>query len=323
MAMPPYPSEDLPPILPPVVPPPPIDSRFNTLPREAYQEILLNLDYKTIKNLCITKKDVEQTCRNPYFWYLKYNRDFNNTIPFIPSEQSFQFWRDKYKYSLALKTLKPGYDVIINKKHIFVKAKSEDEIWKFLAQVYNNDQLPSSDIRNELILFVNEQIKRQNSFITGNSFTQILGLFKKFRANTQLRCLIDTINDLEMYGVLDIIEYFYLTPELLFSYYKNGTMRACFIYEIVLFFEMLYKQKFLIKRFDHVPDFSKLKAYYSQYLPFRPGFHENIIHNIDVSGVKFLPKVTPEFLKNKIQTAGYQLSPILITIQLASIIVIE
>lgn len=57
-----------------------IDDTYNlnieTLPSDMIRNTLLNLDYTSIKQFCLSSKEYRKICDDSYFWRLKFNHDF-------------------------------------------------------------------------------------------------------------------------------------------------------------------------------------------------------------------------------------------------------
>lgn len=67
------------------------DTRFNNLPDDMLIEIMLDMDYRSLKQLCRTNKRINKICRNETFWRDKYIQDFQKDKLILSS------WYRQYK----------------------------------------------------------------------------------------------------------------------------------------------------------------------------------------------------------------------------------
>ena len=274
------------------------------LPPQVYQEILLQSDYPTVRRMCTLDKRVNSVCNSSNFWFQKYSRDFPNSIPFS-NTQPPETWRDKYKYRYAHQNEGPGFEVKIDGvSYVIIKTNTEDDVWKYLANVYNDDTLPSSQLKNKLIEHVNEKILIHNRHVFDSNINQIRNQIDDF-IRTPI-CSISTDDSDYQHNIRKILSDYYLTPELLLNHYTHDmyakSNEICVIYEIVLFFEKLYIQGFLKYKMAQPPNFDKLKDYYSKFklhdLPSNRVYRSFL--SVSTSSTKYLPTITASFLKTKI-----------------------
>lgn len=71
--------------------------KSNQINKDIWYNILLQLDYKDLKNTCLTDKNAVHVCNNKAFWENKFKYDGLILIGKVP--QTLEEWRKKYKYA--------------------------------------------------------------------------------------------------------------------------------------------------------------------------------------------------------------------------------
>lgn len=67
----------------------------NFVPDEILMNIMLQMDYETLNNVCASAERAQNICADEYFWELKYNNDFPDEP--IPPAQLHTSYKDLYR----------------------------------------------------------------------------------------------------------------------------------------------------------------------------------------------------------------------------------
>ena len=131
-------------------------TNFANLPNDMLINILMNLTYPEIKNLCRTNKQMNYVCGNEYFWEQKYRQDFGKDKS-LGSES----WNDNYKIRYVEKRPKRfsqfgGVKMLTDNPDTFIKLITSIANSKYQA----ND--PMAKVQTDLLIALGEVIYFNN-----------------------------------------------------------------------------------------------------------------------------------------------------------------
>ncbi len=136
--------------------------------------IMLNLEYAELKQICKINKRVNELCKNEYFWEQKYKRDFGEK-KIVISES----WRDTYKFTYIEQNAKKfykfgGLNMLTNNPNNFLQLitniiNNSYDISDQLTKIQTNLLISLSDV----IYFNNrKRVKNYGNFL--NSMSNLL-----------------------------------------------------------------------------------------------------------------------------------------------------
>lgn len=103
-------------------------------------EVMLQTDYANLKELCLTNKDAYKVFSSEEFWEKKYVQDYGKP------EYQVNEWKQEYKMSYVkhhpkkIFKLNRRLDEYSNDTVLNIKARSEQDAYKFIAHYCNNDE---------------------------------------------------------------------------------------------------------------------------------------------------------------------------------------
>ena len=263
---------------------------IETLPKDVLFGILLESDYSTVKRLCSANKRINAICQDQYFWFEKYQKNFDRN----DEQDETHNWQKDYKYDYTRSRPTQGYQVMLGRINMILMVRDSEEIYELLTRIYNDDNVFNENdqqIRDALIYWVNKLIIEENRTKIYKHRGLVIQHVQNYLKTHNLTCLAPDMNT-----IYEWIERYYLTPSLLLKKFSNNAEVACHIYDIIHIFQYLYDKRISRHNFQQTPDFNVLLDYYRNHQVIR-----NRYINPDSAGDiidKYIPQITIDQLKN-------------------------
>ena len=187
-----------------------VDELFNSdeLLRDELYTIMINADYETIKNLCLTNKLASMVCNDEYFWKIKLNIDY-------PNIKVLSNWKKEY---YKLNNVSKQADKTI--EYFYEKAKNLNDDMEIVMSMYIDNSvniesiIPKYKNNNENPFQYIIRIGMQN-----NGTMNLEVFVQDVIYSEQLDDLTTTINIMELKDILLKVLYYY--PQIKINYTKT------------------------------------------------------------------------------------------------------